>query len=90
MQQRYRVLRLAIETGREDLGFTRWDAASLVGCFELASRIGELESEGVRFERTSETLRNRYGDRVRVMTYRLAECPPSLAAYALHGEEGTT
>lgn len=77
--QRYRVLRLAME--RKDAGFTRWDAANDVGCFELAARIGELEAEGVRFERRAHTFKNRYGDRVHGTTYALTECPPALAAH---------
>lgn len=77
--QRYRVLQLALE--RLGRGFTRWDAANDVACFELASRIGELEAEGVEFNRETEAIRNRYGDTVRHMRYDLAYAPPSLVAH---------
>ena len=77
--QRYRVLQLAIQ--RKGLGFSRWDAANEVGCFELASRIGELEAEGVEFTRRRYTALNRYGDRVRGVTYDLHYCPPVIAAH---------
>lgn len=82
MPQRYRVLQLALAWPE---GFTRWEAAMEVGCFELASRIGELEAEGVRFDRRAVTDRNRYGDRVRMTVYTLTDCPPVLRAHALEG-----
>lgn len=78
--QRYRILNMAINSGMS--GFTRWDAAFTVGCFELASRIGELESEGVTFDRITHTDKNRYGDSVQVMTYRLRYCPLEVARKA--------
>ena len=71
--QRLRVLQLALQRGND--GFTRWDAATEVGCFELASRIGELEAEGVTFHRHKHTARNRWGDKITVMTYRLTHAP---------------
>lgn len=80
--QRYRVLQLALTS---PTGFTRQDAAVDVGCYELASRIGELEAEGVEFERITHTDYNRYNDPVRVMVYRLRYCPPVLAAHLSTG-----
>jgi hypothetical protein len=74
--QRYRVLQMALVRG--DAGFTRWDAARDVGCFELASRLGELRSEGVVFTRDTSTARNRFQDTVRVMTYRVKHIPNAL------------
>lgn len=60
------------------LGFTRRDAAIVVGCYELASRIGELEKEGAEFEKVRHMERNRYGDPTHYMVYRLRHCPPEL------------
>lgn len=71
--QRHRILQLAIERGDE--GFTRRDAAYDVGCYELASRIGELEAEGVTFKRAPESARNRWGDMVSYVRYRYAGAP---------------
>lgn len=71
--QRYRVLQYARHVGTK--GFTRLDIATEVGCYELASRIGELEAEGVTFTRERFTGQNRYGDRVPVMRYRLLYLP---------------
>ena len=76
--QRYRVLRLALGTP----DFTRRDAAYHVGCFELASRIGELEAEGARFARDRRVIPDRYGRPSRVTAYRLTHCPPALGARA--------
>lgn len=71
--QRHRVLQYAIARGAE--GFTRRDAAYYVGCYELASRIGELEAEGVTFKRASESGRNMWGDPVRWTRYEYVSAP---------------
>jgi len=71
--QRYRILRLAHLNGPG--GFTRRDAALTVGCYELATRIMELEAEGVRFDRKRESDRNSFGDPVRFVRYALAHAP---------------
>jgi hypothetical protein len=73
--QRYRILHMALHSPS---GFTRSDAAIVVGCYELASRIGELEAEGVTFQKVRYSSRNRYGDRVSYMVYTLDECPTEL------------
>lgn len=45
-----------------DLGITR-----------LAARIADLESDGIRFRRTREAVRNRYGDKVYYIRYSIGE-----------------
>lgn len=76
MPQRYRVLLLAAETNIR--GFTRADAARDAGCYELASRIGELEAEGVRFARSRERTKTRYGGATTVTRYRLLSAPKNV------------
>ena len=76
LQQRYRILRLAVE--RQSEGFTRADAAIEVGCYELASRIGELEAEGVVFKKQNERVTTRYGGRTTVTRYTLVDAPKEL------------
>ena len=77
--QRYRVLQLALQRGQD--GFTRGHAAYEVGCYELASRIGELEAEGVEFHREPESGKNRFGDPTHWVRYRVRYCPPVLLAW---------
>jgi hypothetical protein len=67
MTQRERLLRYAIWRGQQ--GFTRLDAVREVGIFELASRIGELEKTGHRFNRQRETVITRFGGNVSVTRY---------------------
>ena len=78
--QRERVLLLAAD--RQYAGFTRLDAVQFVGCFELASRIGELEADGCTFARQTETVATRYGALTHATRYRLTYAPPSLVAHA--------
>jgi hypothetical protein len=78
--QRHRVLRLAATMGRD--GFTRRDVAVMVGCYELASRVGELEAEGVTFSRERESGMNMFGDNVRFTRYRLIDAPQEVLAIA--------
>jgi hypothetical protein len=59
-------------------GFTRSDAAIVIGCYELSSRIGELEKEGVEFQKIVHSARNRYGDPVHYTVYSLLHCPTEL------------
>jgi hypothetical protein len=82
--QRYRVLRLAMD--RAGHGFTRLDAATEVGCYELASRIGELEAEGVVFHRARFVAPNRYGDITQGVRYTFLSCPKHLATLAYNPE----
>lgn len=67
--QRQRVLQYCLQHG----SITRLQAAEDIGCFELASRIGELEAEGHRFERNRCQSKNRYGDTVRFTRYILVK-----------------
>lgn len=77
--QRYRILHLAMNSAP---GFTRRDAAIVVGCYELASRIGELEAEGAEFDKVRHQERNRYGDLTHYTVYRLRHAPPELRRLA--------
>lgn len=65
--QRDRVLQYIKNFG----SITRLQAANDLGCFELASRIGELEDMGYKFERTTMKSKNRYGDKVHFTKYTL-------------------
>lgn len=76
VKQRYRVLALAHSQGAA--GINRALAATEIGCYELASRIGELEAEGVAFQRTSVTSTNVFGDPVHYTRYVLTYVPPAL------------
>lgn len=67
--QRQRVLQYIKEHG----SITRMKAAQMIGCFELASRIGELEAEGYKFKRSIVKSLNRYGDKIHYMKYELDE-----------------
>jgi hypothetical protein len=67
--QRQRVLQYC----KEHKNITRLKAATEIGCFELASRILELEAEGHKFDRKMAKGKNRYGDTVRWMVYTLVE-----------------
>lgn len=81
--QRYRVLQYIAEMG----SITRLSAANHVGCFELASRIGELEAEGCVFLRYRNVTKNRYGDTVRFMRYQIDTAPAELLAKWCGGTE---
>ena len=74
--QRDRILRLAMLNGAD--GFTRRDAAMLAHCYELSTRVIELEGEGCRFTRARETGKNTFGDPVRWVRYRIEHAPPHL------------
>jgi hypothetical protein len=74
--QRDRILRLAHLHGER--GFTRRDAAMLAHCYELASRVMELEAEGCTFTRTRERGKNTFGDPVRFTRYHLVSAPPAI------------
>jgi hypothetical protein len=65
--QKDRVLAYVKDNG----SITRLQAANDIGCFELASRIGELEAEGLEFVRERLSGRNRYGDKVHWTKYSL-------------------
>jgi hypothetical protein len=67
--QKDRVLQYIRETG----SITRAEGFTQLGITELASRIGELEDQGYRFEREPLIGKNRYGDTVRYIRYKLKE-----------------
>lgn len=58
---------------KENKSITRLKAANDIGCFELASRIGELEADGFKFVRTRRKGKNRFGDPVHWTEYSLEE-----------------
>lgn len=66
--QKQRVLQYLKEFG----SITRLQAATDLGCFELSSRIGELETEGNKIKHERITVLNRYGDKCSVAKYTLA------------------
>ena len=65
--QRSRILQYMQDTG----SITRLEAATEVGCFELAARLDELRKEGWHFLKQRLVVTNRYGDKVRVVRYYL-------------------
>lgn len=67
--QKDRVLQYIKENG----SITRLGAAEFLGCFELSSRIGELEAQGYKFNRETVRSVNRYGAKVRFTKYTLAQ-----------------
>ena len=69
VNQRTRVLQYIRDFG----SITRNDAAAWIGCHELASRIGELEVEGYKFNKKRECGKNRYGDPCHWTRYSLKE-----------------
>ena len=44
-----------------------------LGISKLATRVSELTKDGVEFDREYITVKNRYGEKVRVMQYSLKE-----------------
>ena len=69
--QRERVLQYMEQYG----SITRLQAAMDLGCFELASRIGELEDMSYRFNKETVTSKNRYGDTVHYKKYSIFSRP---------------
>ncbi len=56
---------------RDEGSVSRFEAFAELGIVELASRIGELERDGVRLRRETERRTNRYEDEVRYTRYHL-------------------
>lgn len=71
LTQRDQVLRYLLYHG----SITRLEAAMRLGCYELASRIGELEAEGVRIKRRRRKYRNDYGYIITHTQYSLDTTP---------------
>jgi hypothetical protein len=67
--QKDRVLQYLKDEG----SITRLQAATELGCFELSSRIGELEAQGIKVKHERITVLNRYGDKCSVAKYTLEE-----------------
>lgn len=67
--QKQRVLDYIKEFG----SISRREGFIDLGIVELSSRIGELEGMGYRFERKTETSKNRYGETVSYTRYSLVE-----------------
>lgn len=67
--QKQRVLEYVQEFG----SISRREGFMDLGIVELSSRIGELEAMGYRFDRKTETSKNRYGDPVNYTRYSLRE-----------------
>lgn len=69
MTQKQRILAYMRDHG----SITPMDAFQELGITKLATRISEMRDTGQRISRSMETARNRYGEVVRYMRYRLAE-----------------
>jgi hypothetical protein len=73
--QKDRVLQYIKEVGY----ITRNDAATELGCHELASRIGELKDMGYQFNVETKHGRNRYGDLTHFAVYTRIREPKEVA-----------
>lgn len=69
LTQKERVLLYIQEFG----SISRREGFLDLGIVELSSRIGELESMGYRFDRKTETSKNRFGEDVSYTRYSLIE-----------------
>ena len=58
--QKRRIIQYMRETG----SITAWEAYKEIGCMQLATRLGELESLGWQFNRKKESSLNRWGEKV--------------------------
>lgn len=67
MTQCERIVKYIEETG----SITQLDALREFGCMRLASRVSELRKKGVPIVGSTETARNRYGEKIRYSRYRL-------------------
>jgi hypothetical protein len=68
MTQRDRILEFMHDYG----WITPMDAIHEFGCTKLATRVSELIREGYEIEKQTVTDKNRWGQTVRYMRYRLA------------------
>lgn len=69
MTQQQRIIQYMRDFG----SITPMDAFRDLGITKLATRISEMTRNGQAVSRNMETSRNRYGETVRYMRYRLAE-----------------
>ncbi len=63
--QKERLLEYLLQGGE----ISRLDAFYILGIFELSARICQLEREGYIINKTPITVKNRYGEMVRVIKY---------------------
>ena len=69
MTQHQRIIQYMQDFG----SITPMEAFSELGITKLATRIGEIAQRGHGISREMETAKNRYGETVRYMRYRLPE-----------------
>ena len=67
--QRDRIVEYINEFG----SITALEAVRDLGVLQLSARLVELERQGYRFEKKSETSKNRYGENVHYTRYSIAE-----------------
>lgn len=67
--QRDRVVQYVNDFG----SISSWEAYEQLGITQLGARIFELEQMGFRFKRERVAKKNRYGDDVKFVRYRLVE-----------------
>jgi len=67
LSQKDRVIEFIKQTG----SVTRIEALTELGIFELSARIVDLEKEGFEFIKTPYTIKNKYGESVRMISYSL-------------------
>lgn len=69
MNQHERIIEYISQFG----SISPMEAFNDLGITKLATRISELKQEGVVFEQEAETSKNRFGEPVRYMRYRLKD-----------------
>lgn len=69
MTQRERILNYINEFG----SISSMEAFADLGITQLSARICELQNSGYVFEKTRETAKNRYGEPVDYIRYRIAQ-----------------
>lgn len=62
-----------IQYMKEFEGITQLEALKELGCFRLASRINDIKRKGYNVRRDMITLKNRWGEPVRIAKYSLVE-----------------
>lgn len=62
-----------IEYMKKHGSITQLEAYLDIGCWRLASRISDLKNQGYPIKREMETVKNRYGEKVLIARYSLAE-----------------
>lgn len=62
-----------IQYMRDFGSITQMEALNDLGIMRLASRMSEVKQRGIRFDKTMETVTNRYGEKVSYARYRLVD-----------------